>query len=108
MYTQMKAITISVAGRLRHYCNDKCRERITVARKRVLGLVRITKDGDQSSALVAQMVKPVSYFFFDASDTGSDPPFGELFFSLFKFHITSEKHLFSIKKKEMIKKLKIN
>ncbi len=30
--------------------------------------------------------------------------FGERFFSLFKFHITSEKHLFSIKIKEIIKK----
>ncbi len=108
MYTQRKATTISVAGRLRRYFNDKCRERIIVARKRVLGLVRITKDSHQSSALVAQMVKLVSYIFFDANDTGSNPPFGKLFFSLFKFHITSEKHLFSIKKKEINKKLKIN
>ncbi len=52
------------------------------------------------------MVKRVLYLSFDANDTGSNPPFGELFFSLFKFHITSEKHLFSIKKKEIIKKLK--
>ncbi len=33
MYTQRKATTISVAGRLRRYFNDKCRELITVARK---------------------------------------------------------------------------
>ncbi len=45
---------------------------------------------------------------FDANNTGSNPSFGKLFFSLFKFYITSEKHLFSIKKKELNKKLKIN
>ncbi len=34
MYSQRKSTTISVAGRLRRYFNDKCRERIIVARKR--------------------------------------------------------------------------
>ncbi len=104
MYTQRKATTISVAGRLRRYFNDKWREHIILAHQRVLGLVRITKDGLQSSALVAQMVKRVSYLFFDVNDT----LWLTFFFSLFKFHITSEKHLFSIKKKEIIKKLKVN
>ncbi len=33
MYTQRKATTISVAGRLRRYFNDKCQERIIVVRK---------------------------------------------------------------------------
>ncbi len=45
---------------------------------------------------------------FDAIDRGSNLPFGELFFSLGKFQITSEKHLFLIKIKEINKKLKIN
>ncbi len=45
--------------------------------------------------------------FFDAIDPSSRPPFAELFFSLFKSHIASERHLFSIKMKEIIKKLKI-
>ncbi len=44
---------------------------------------------------------------FDAIDQGSNPPVGELFFSLFKFQITSKKHLFSIKMKDLTKKLKI-
>ncbi len=44
---------------------------------------------------------------FDAINRGSNPPFAELFFSLFKSHIASERHLFSIKMKEIIKKLKI-
>ncbi len=44
---------------------------------------------------------------FDAIDPSSSLPFAELFFSLFKFHIASERHLFSIKMKEIIKKLKI-
>ncbi len=107
MYTQRKATTISVAGRLRCYFNDKCRERIIVARKRMLWLVRITKDGRQFVSSSGADGK-TCVLFYDANDTGSKPPFGKLFFSLFKFHITSEKHLFSIKKKEIIKKLKIN
>ncbi len=44
---------------------------------------------------------------FDAIDPSSSPPFAKLFFSLFKSHIASERHLFSIKMKEIIKKLKI-
>ncbi len=44
---------------------------------------------------------------FDAIDPSSRPSFAELFFSLFKSHIASERHLFSIKMKEIIKKLKI-
>ncbi len=42
-----------------------------------------------------------------AVDQSSRPPFAKLFFSLFKSHIASERHLFSIKMKEIIKKLKI-
>ncbi len=41
--------------------------------------------------------------YLDVNDPDSNPPFGKLFI----FHITSEKHLFSIKMKEIIKKLKI-
>ncbi len=37
--------------------------------------------------------------FFDAINPGSNLPFGKLFFSLFKFQITSEKHLFFNKNK---------
>ncbi len=44
---------------------------------------------------------------FDAIDPGSNPPSGKLFFSLFKYHIISQRHLFSIKIKEIIEKLKI-
>ncbi len=40
---------------------------------------------------------------FDAIDPSSNLPFAELFFSLFKSHIASERHLFSIKMKEIIK-----
>ncbi len=49
----------------------------------------------------------VRCLFFDAIDPSSKPIFAELFFSLFKSHIASERHLFSIKMKEIIKKLKI-
>ncbi len=41
------------------------------------------------------------------STPSSNPPFGEIVFSLFKSHISSERHLFLIKLKEIIKKLKI-
>ncbi len=44
---------------------------------------------------------------FDAIEPSSNPPFAELFFTLFKSHIASERHLVSIKIKEIIKKLKI-
>ncbi len=50
------------------------------------------------------MVRRMHY---DAVDPSSSPRFAELFFSLFKSHIASERHLFSIKMKEVIKKLKI-
>ncbi len=43
----------------------------------------------------------------DAIDPSLNPPFGKLFFSLFKSHIASERQLFSIKMKEIIKKLTI-
>ncbi len=43
----------------------------------------------------------------DVINPSLNPPFAELFFSLFKSHIASERHLFSIKMKEIIKKLKI-
>ncbi len=42
--------------------------------------------------------------FFDTIDPSSNPPFAKLFFSLLKCHIASERHLFSIKMKEIIKK----
>ncbi len=44
---------------------------------------------------------------FEVIDPGSNPPFGKLFFSLFKFQITSEKHLFSIKKEGNNQKVEI-
>ncbi len=46
-------------------------------------IVNITKDKELSSALVARMVK-VCCSHFDAVDPGSNPPFGKVFFSLFK------------------------
>ncbi len=53
------------------------------------------------------MVKCVPGAHIDAIASGSNLPFTELFFSLFKFQITSEKHLFSIKMKEITKNVKI-
>ncbi len=44
---------------------------------------------------------------FEAIDPSSSLPLPNFFFSLFKCHIASERHLFSIKMKEIIKKLKI-
>ncbi len=49
----------------------------------------------------------VRHVLFDAIDPSSNPPFAVLFSSLFKSHIASERHLFSIKMEEIIKKLKI-
>ncbi len=68
------------------------------AHQSVIGIVKITKDCHSSSAPVAQIVKCVPY-------SGSNLPFAELFFSLFKFQITSEKHFFSVKMKEITKKV---
>ncbi len=34
----------------------------------------------------------VKHMLFDATDPSSNPPFAELFFSLFKSHIASERH----------------
>ncbi len=48
-----------------------------------------------------------SHTLFDAIDPSSNLHFGKLFFSLFKFQITPETHLFLRKMKEIIKKLKI-
>ncbi len=49
---------------------------------------------------------------FDAINPSSNQPFAELFFSLFKSHIASKRHLwhlFSIKTKEIIKlKIKVS
>ncbi len=56
------------------------------------------------SVLVALMVRRM---LFDAIDPRSNPPFDKLFFSLFKYHIALKRHLFSIKIKEIIKKLQI-
>jgi len=42
----------------------------------------------------------------DAIDPSSNPTFAEMFTSLFKSHIASQRHLFSIKIKEIFKKLK--
>ncbi len=41
----------------------------------------------------------------DAIDPSLNTPFAKLFFFVFKSHITSERRLFSIKMKEIIKKL---
>ncbi len=59
----------------------------------VIGLVNITKDNYQLSALMVQMVKRVSLVL-TRSTRVRIHLFGKLFFSLFKFQITSEKHLF--------------
>ncbi len=71
-------------------------------------LVKITKDNYQFLAPVAQMVKRVLYSFSRAIDQSSNPPFAELFLPFqISNHITSEKHLFLVKIKEIIKKLKV-
>ncbi len=44
---------------------------------------------------------------FDAIDPSSSPPLAKLFLPLFKSHMASEMHLFSIKMKEIFKKLKM-
>ncbi len=44
----------------------------------------------------------------DTDNPSSNPPSAKFFFSLFKSQFVSERHLFSIKMKEIIQKLKIN
>ncbi len=44
----------------------------------------------------------IRHVFFDGTDPSSNLPFDKLFLSLFKSHIASERHLFSIKMKEII------
>ncbi len=70
----------------------------------MIWLVNTKKEVNSVSVSV---VLVVGHILFDAIDPSSSLPFAKLFFSLFKSHIASERHLFSTKMKEIIKKLKI-
>ncbi len=74
------------------------------AHQRVIGLVKITKDCRLLSAPVAQMVKCVLLILTRSTRVRICLLVN---FFLLPFQITSEKHLFSIKIKEIIKKLKL-
>ncbi len=102
------------------------------AHQRVIGRVNTTTEEHLTTALVTQMIKRLSFtfyiyiyafsrrfypkrltciqvihFYFFCLFVALILRRSSLFFSLFKFQITSEKHLFLIKIKEIIIKLKI-